>query len=735
MDSSPKSDTELSVDETIVAMAAAVQAGDFSLAESLGLVAPIPLSIPKDSLQMGRIIYEGAQASVYEATWQGVPVAVKRARIREPDDLHRFRREVSILAALRNEPSIVKILGARLLPPDYAMVLRLEHTNAARALYPASHALTAGPSLANMRAWRPGWRESFKIGAQLASAVSRLHVMGVLHRDIKPANILLSEDHRTARLADLGIASRIEDARLHPDSRKVSSKPSGGFYKRDMVGTLEYMAPEVLLKGRHSTASDVFALAVTLNELAAGRVPYSDCTRDNPLAHTILEMGYGRQELASAVAVEGLRPTIAPGAPPALTKLLRACWDATPERRPTAEEIERSLSAWSSALDDPLDAAEEAYSGELKSNSIGMSHEALDRITMPTVIAGSLVGFELNAPPPWAVHLLETTGEESTIGEDQKGPSGVNLVLGSFATAGARGEDRMEDRCLVVRRLFGLANCTLAAVFDGHRGADAAEYLASNLERHLERLWAASESPAALLRDAVADADAAYRAAEQDAIRRGAEYDTKWPGSTATIAMVVGRHLTVANLGDSRAVLCRGGRPLLLTADQVASREDERARILSFSESVGLNPCIRQVDGQWRVGPGGLAVTRSVGDSDLKHLGVSAEAETSEVHLESGDEFLILGTDGIWDAMDAESAVALVHDTVKQAALSARRLVMEALARGSKDNVTAIVGFFSFGDAMVSTAERVFHAGQHKYSGRGGSKEKRLLTAQKPRRW
>ncbi len=60
------------------------------------------------------------------------------------------------------------------------------------------------------------------------------------------------------------------------------------------VGTLEYMAPEVLQKRPHSQHSDVYALATTVNELATGVVPFSDCTRDNPKAHTILEMGYGR---------------------------------------------------------------------------------------------------------------------------------------------------------------------------------------------------------------------------------------------------------------------------------------------------------------------------------------------------------------------------------------------------------------------------------------------------------
>ena len=61
------------------------------------------------------------------------------------------------------------------------------------------------------------------------------------------------------------------------------------------------MAPEVLLQEEATTsgASDVYAFAITLNELATSMPPFFDCTKDNPECHTVLEMGYGRCALFS----------------------------------------------------------------------------------------------------------------------------------------------------------------------------------------------------------------------------------------------------------------------------------------------------------------------------------------------------------------------------------------------------------------------------------------------------
>ncbi len=64
------------------------------------------------------------------------------------------------------------------------------------------------------------------------------------------------------------------------------------------VGTLEYLAPEVLLKEPYSFPADIYSWAVTVNEISTGVMPFSDCTKENPAAHTVLNFGYGMYRVA-----------------------------------------------------------------------------------------------------------------------------------------------------------------------------------------------------------------------------------------------------------------------------------------------------------------------------------------------------------------------------------------------------------------------------------------------------
>jgi len=101
---------------------------------------------------------------------------------------------------------------------------------------------------------------------QVARGVQAAHDEGLVHRDLKPANILLGEDGRV-RVADFGLA-RFDPSALQP----AADVPRDGL-ATTTAGTPGYMAPELFRGAPASTASDQYALAVTLHELLFGALP------------------------------------------------------------------------------------------------------------------------------------------------------------------------------------------------------------------------------------------------------------------------------------------------------------------------------------------------------------------------------------------------------------------------------------------------------------------------------
>lgn len=132
----------------------------------------------------------------------------------------------------------------------------------------------------------------------------------------------------------------------------------------------------------------------------------------------------------------------------------------------------------------------------------------------------------------------------------------------------------------------------------------------------------------------------------------------------------------------------------------------ERTRIQKTGASVHWRK------GSWRIGDAGIQVTRSLGDVDLKPSGVCANPEITSFTLTASDSFLILASDGLWDVVTNEEAVQFVHDTVKHPDMCAKRLVTEALTRGSQDNLTVVIAFLK----PVQTLEQIYVGGKHKYT-------------------
>lgn len=126
--------------------------------------------------------------------------------------------------------------------------------------------LVDGPSLADVLAEHGVMdpREAARIGAEVLGALAAAHAVGVLHRDVKPGNILLDRTGRVV-LTDFGIAA-VED----PGDGSATHLTRSG----ELVGSLDYLAPERAQGQDPGPASDVWALGATLYAAVEGASPF-----------------------------------------------------------------------------------------------------------------------------------------------------------------------------------------------------------------------------------------------------------------------------------------------------------------------------------------------------------------------------------------------------------------------------------------------------------------------------
>eukprot|EP00200_Dunaliella_tertiolecta_P008380 CAMPEP_0202379020 /NCGR_PEP_ID=MMETSP1127-20130417/22137_1 /ASSEMBLY_ACC=CAM_ASM_000462 /TAXON_ID=3047 /ORGANISM="Dunaliella tertiolecta, Strain CCMP1320" /LENGTH=281 /DNA_ID=CAMNT_0048977445 /DNA_START=274 /DNA_END=1118 /DNA_ORIENTATION=- len=203
----------------------------------------------------------------------------------------------------------------------------------------------------------------------------------------------------------------------------------------------------------------------------------------------------------------------------------------------------------------------------------------------------------------------------------------------------------------------------LFGIFDGHGGPYAADFVRANL---FVNLMQSGKFPA----DIYGAIKEAFETTDQQYLKQDAQANRD-DGCTGVTAFIIGTKLYVANVGDSRAVLCRGGKAQPLSVDHKPNSKEERQRIENAGGVVVWA-------GTWRVG-GVLAVSRAFGDKPLKRY-VIATPDIREESLRDDDEFLILASDGLWDVIsnqDAAGIVRNIHDPQRAAA----RLAEEAAAK------------------------------------------------------
>ncbi|EAL47391.1 protein phosphatase, putative [Entamoeba histolytica HM-1:IMSS-B] len=225
--------------------------------------------------------------------------------------------------------------------------------------------------------------------------------------------------------------------------------------------------------------------------------------------------------------------------------------------------------------------------------------------------------------------------------------------------------------------------CEYYGLFDGHNGLEASKFCAELMHEEI-----------------LEDPDFVNGYYENCMVN--AYYRMDWllcnyhikdnSGCTSVTALIQGRYLVVANVGDSECLVikCRYSNEVeVLTYKHTAKDESEKQRMKSKGGIV-FNGRVY----------GSMVVSRSLGDKTYKGKGVVIPEPYINIYeLTSDDKIIVLACDGVFEKMSYDDVMEYVC-TQKQQGKNpqevARNLIQEAIARGSKDNVTAVIIFLNW---------------------------------------
>lgn len=279
----------------------------------------------------------------------------------------------------------------------------------------------------------------------------------------------------------------------------------------------------------------------------------------------------------------------------------------------------------------------------------------------------------------WAVSTIQGRREE------QEDRFAVVPRIRTPRPAGANADDADE----------GSGGLAFFAVYDGHGGAHCTRYAAATLHEH----FMASRHLAPTGGDGAVDVGRALAdafAKTEEGFLAMAHAQRLSSGTTALAAVLAlpsgwsaagaggagaGAHgqLTVAHVGDSRGVLCRGGKAIALTTDHKPEDPAERSRIEAAGGFVSeRGHCMRT--------QGILAMSRALGNRLLKPA-VSAVPTVTSYALTADDQFFVLASDGLYDVFSNQRVVDIVQsaETPSSARARPRQSLRPSLRRAAPD--------------------------------------------------
>ncbi len=204
----------------------------------------------------------------------------------------RFRREARAAARLSN-PGVVAVYDQGTVEGLSYLVMEFVEGKTLRDL------INDGPLSV---------KEALTFTADILRPLGAAHRAGLVHRDIKPENVLLPDDASVPKVADFGLARAVTEA----------TQSSSGH----VLGTVAYLAPEVIEQGVSGPRADVFAVGVVLYEMLTGTQPFAG---DIPI-HIVYKTVHEDVPAPS---------TLVPGLPGEIDELVASLTARNPEHRPS----------------------------------------------------------------------------------------------------------------------------------------------------------------------------------------------------------------------------------------------------------------------------------------------------------------------------------------------------------------------------------------------------------------
>ncbi|KAE9599875.1 hypothetical protein Lal_00046345 [Lupinus albus] len=200
------------------------------------------------------VVAIGGNGKVYKGVLQGVEVAVKRIPQEREEGMREFLAEVTSLGRMKHR-NLVGLRGwCRKDKGNLILVYDFMHNGSLdKRIFECGNRKILT------------WKERIQVLKDVAAGILYLHEgweVKVIHRDIKASNVLLDKD-MNSRLGDFGLA------RMHEHHGQVANTTR-------VIGTVGYIAPEVIRTGKASTMSDVFGFGILVLEVICGRKPVEE---------------------------------------------------------------------------------------------------------------------------------------------------------------------------------------------------------------------------------------------------------------------------------------------------------------------------------------------------------------------------------------------------------------------------------------------------------------------------